>query len=159
MKLERVERLNLGLSAGAVAASFAFATPHFATSLAIGAAIEAMNFGSLYRGARHFFAGEFGGAGPWVGLFGLRFVLLGAAIFITISSGVHPIALTVGLSIAMPAVLIDAWLHRPEIVAPETLPSLDADDPSWDAYSVWRAAETPQRGQDDGFEIEEENAR
>ena len=39
MKLElaRVERLNLGLSAGAVAASLALETPHFATSLAAGA--------------------------------------------------------------------------------------------------------------------------
>ncbi len=141
MKLERVERLNLGLSAGAVAASFALATPHFATSLAIGAALEAMNFGSLHRGAKHFFAGEFAGGGPWVALFSIRFVLLAIAIFVTIRMGVHPVALTVGLSIAMPAVLIDAWLHRPEIVPPETLPSLEADDPSWDTYSVWRAAE------------------
>jgi hypothetical protein len=159
MKLERVERLNLGLSAGAVAASFAFATPHFATGLAIGAALEAMNFGSLYRGAKHFFAGEFGGAGPWVGLFGLRFVLLGVAIFITLHSGVHPVALTVGLSIAMPAALIDAWLHRPEIIPPDTLPSLEEDDPSWDAYSVWHAAEVEPHREADGPEIEEENRR
>ena len=156
MKLERVERLNLGLSAGAVAASFAFATPHFATSLAIGAALEAMNFGSLYRGARLFFSGEFAGAGPWVALFSIRFVLLAIAIFITIAVGAHPVALTVGLSIAMPAVLIDAWLHRPQILPHDSLPSLEADDPSWDTYSVWRAAEVLPNAEDDAPDIEEQ---
>jgi hypothetical protein len=141
MKLERVERLNLGLSAGAVAASFALATPHFATSLAVGALLEAVNFGSMYRGARHFFAGEFGGAGPWVALFATRFVLLAVGIFFTISAGAHPVALVIGLSIAMPAVLIDSWIHRPAVVDHAALPMLAPDDPSWDRYSVWRAAE------------------
>ncbi len=141
MKLERVERLNLGLSAGVVAASFALATPHFATSLAVGAALEAVNFGTLYRGAQRFFGGEIAGAGPWVALFGLRFVLLGAGIFLIMGAGADPVALVIGLSVAMPAVLIDAWLNRPALIAPETLPALAPDDERWDSFSVWRASE------------------
>ena len=60
MKLElaTVERLNLGLSAGAVAASYAFLTPHFATSLAAGACLEAINLGAIHRGARKLFGGD-----------------------------------------------------------------------------------------------------
>jgi hypothetical protein len=145
MKLERVERLNLGIGAGAVAASLALATPHFAASLAAGAFLEAVNFGALYRGAERFFAGEFAGAGPWVGLFGIRFIMLGIGIFVTISAGAHPAALLIGLSLAMPAVVIDAWLHRPEIIPADMLPAIDADDPSWDRYSVWLADEAPLR--------------
>lgn len=149
MALARVERLNLGLSAGAVAASFALATPHFATSLAIGAALEAVNFGSLYRASKQFFAGTFAGSGPWLGLFATRFLLLAAGIIITLAAGAHPVALVIGLSIAMPAVLIDAWMHRPEIVDPATLPALDADDPSWDQYSIWQAGEVAPVADDD----------
>jgi len=149
MKIERVERLNLGLSAGAVAASFVLATPHFAASLAAGAFLEAINFGALHRGAERFFAGEFSGAGPWVGLFATRFLLLAVGIFVVLSAGAHPVALLIGLSIAMPAVLIDAWLRRPPVLDPETLPALDPDDPSWDRYSIWQMAEVAPQSDDD----------
>lgn len=148
MKLERVERLNLGLSAGAIAASYALATPHFATSVALGACLEAVNFGTLMRGARHFFAGDIQGAGPWMGVFAMRFLMLGAGIFIFLQLGANPAALLIGLSIAMPAALIDAWLNRPPVVDPATLPALGADDESWDRWSVWRAAETAPREED-----------
>ena len=43
MTLAKVEQLNLGLSASAVAVSYAVATPHFAISLAAGALLEALN--------------------------------------------------------------------------------------------------------------------
>lgn len=141
MKLERVERLNLGLSAGAIAASYALETPHFATSLALGACLEAVNFGALLRGAKRFLGGEIQGAGPWVGVFAIRFLMLAVGIFVFLQLGANPIALVIGLSIAMPAVLIDAWLHRPPVVDPATLPALDPDDESWDRWNVWRVRE------------------
>jgi hypothetical protein len=160
MKLERVERLNLGLSAGAVVASFALTTPHFATSLAVGAFLEAVNFGAMYRGAERFFAGEFSGAGPWVGLFATRFLLLAVGLFVVLSAGAHPVALLIGLSIAMPAVLIDAWLRRPPVLDAEQLPALDPDDPSWDQYSIWQAGEvTPRRDDDVSDTLDEEVTR
>lgn len=159
MNLERVERLNLGMSAGAIAASFALASPHFATSLAVGATLEALNFGALHRGAKLFFAGGFSGAGPWVGLFGLRFVLLAAGIFFTMAAGANPIALVIGLSIAMPAVLLDAWLNRPPVVDPATLPALDAEDPGWDRYSVWRGDEVDAPADDAADERSEPAVR
>lgn len=118
--LARVEQWNLGLSASAVAASLAIETPHFATSLAAGAFLEALNLGALRRSALQFFAGRM--TRSWTGAFALRFVALAAAIFLTLQAGANPVALLIGLSIAMPAVLIDAWLNRPPILDPATLP-------------------------------------
>lgn len=159
MKLElaRVERLNLGLSAGAVAASFALVTPHFAGSLAAGALLEALNLGAIHRGAQRFFGGESSSTRGWIGVFSLRFLTLGAAIFVTMQAGANPAALLIGLSIAMPATLIDAWINRPPVVDPATLPSfvgdldelvdgqgrpgglgVEDDDEYWENYSVWR---------------------
>ncbi len=116
-----MEQWNLGLSAGAVAASYALVTPHFAGSLAAGAFIEAINLGAIHRAAKRLFAGELMSSG-WIGGLALRFILLGAAIFVTMRAGAHPVALLIGLSIAMPATLIDAWINRPPIVDPATLP-------------------------------------
>lgn len=136
--LRRVERLNLTLSAGAVAASFAFVTPHFAGSLAAGAALEALNFRTLHGAARRFFAGELGGPGLWLGVVGLRLAVLGTAIAFAITAGLQPIALVIGLSLVMPAVVIDAWRNRPEVIDQSDYPVPPPDDPSWDRFSVWR---------------------
>ena len=122
MALARVERLNLGLSAGAVAASFTFATPHFAASLAAGALLEAVNLGAIHRAAKRLFTGQML-SNRWVGVLSMRFMLLAIAIYATMWAGAHPVALLVGLSITMPAVLIDAWLNRPPIIDPATLPT------------------------------------
>ncbi len=119
--LAKVEQWNIGLSASAVAASYALATPHFATSLAAGAFLEAINLGAIHRAAQRLFAGEMMSAG-WVGGLSLRFVILGTAIYVTMNAGANPIALLIGLSMAMPATLIDAWLNRPPIIDPATLP-------------------------------------
>jgi hypothetical protein len=143
MKLERVERLNLTLSASAVAATFAFASPHVASSLAIGAALEAMNFGALLRGARIYLGGGEQGSGPWLALFSVRFVLLGAGIVFAMLAGAHPVALVCGLSIAIPTVLIDGWIHRPTfdpdaVDEPPEWVVPGPDDESWERYSIWR---------------------
>lgn len=119
--LAKVEQWNLGLSASAVAASFALTTPHFATSLAAGAFLEAINLGTLHRAAQRFFRGEMMSRG-WIGGLALRFILLGTAIYLTMRAGAEPVALLIGLSIAMPATVIDAWINRPPIVDPATLP-------------------------------------
>lgn len=125
--LARVEQWNLGLSASAVAASLALETPHFATSLAAGALLEAVNLGALRRSAVRFFAGEMGRS--WTGAFALRFLFLAGGIFLTLQAGAHPVALLIGLSIAMPAALVDAWLNRPPILDPATLPVLLDEEP------------------------------
>jgi len=136
--LLRVERLNLTLSAGAVAASFAWASPHFAGSLAAGAALEALNFRTLHGAARRFFAGELGGPGLWLGVVALRLGVLGTAMAFAIAAGLEPIALVIGLSLVMPAVLIDAWRNRPEPVLQPDYPVPPPDDPAWDRFSVWK---------------------
>jgi len=140
-KLASIERLNLTMSAGAVAASFAVATPHFALSLATGAALEAVNLGALHRYSRLLFSGELPGAGPWVGSFGIRFLLLAIGIVVALSAGANPAGLLVGLSVAVPAAVIDAWRNRPPYVDPATLPVTAPDDPAWDRWSVWRVRE------------------
>jgi len=120
-ELAKVEQWNIGLSASAVAVSYALATPHFATSLAAGAFLEAINLGAIHRAAQRLFAGEMMSRG-WVGGLSLRFIILGTAIFFTMRAGANPIALLIGLSLAMPATVIDAWLNRPPILDPATLP-------------------------------------
>jgi len=146
-ELATVERLNLGLSAGAVAASLALVSPHFAGSLAAGAFLEALNLGAIHRGATRLFRGEIEGARTWIGLFSMRFLTLAAAIFATMQAGADVAGLLIGLSITMPATVIDAWLHRPAVVDPATLPSFvdggalpedQSDDAYWERYSVWR---------------------
>ena len=136
--LLRVERLNFTLSAGAVAASFAFFTPQIASSVAAGALLEVVNFRSMHASARSFFAGRFGGAGLWVGVAGLRLAVLGGAIVLAVMLGAHPVAFVAGLSIVLPAVLLDSWWNRPAVIDQSDYPVPDPDDPSWDRFSVWR---------------------
>lgn len=126
-ELAKVEQWNLGLSAGAVAASLALVTPHFATSLAAGAFLEALNLGAIHRTAKSLFEGQVM-TGGWVGGLAMRFILLSAGIFYVMYIGANPVGLLIGLSIAMPATLIDAWLNRPPIVDPATLPTFLDDD-------------------------------
>lgn len=135
--LAKVEQWNLGLSASAVAASLALETPHFATSLAAGALLEAVNLGALHRSAVRFFGGEL--ERSWTGGFALRFLFLAGGIFLTLQVGAHPVALLIGLSIAMPAALVDAWLNRPPILDPATLPIIldeDLDDDAREAAAL-----------------------
>jgi hypothetical protein len=134
----RVERLNFTLSAGAVAASFAFFTPQIASSVAAGALLEVINFRAMHASARSFFAGQLGGAGLWVGVVGLRLAVLGGAIVLAAMLGAHPVAFVVGLSIVLPAVVFDSWRNRPAIVDQSDYPAPDPDDPSWDRFSVWK---------------------
>ena len=134
-----MERLNFGISASAVAAGFALASPAFATSLAIGAAIEAMNFRALRAGAAQLFAGNLVAGKAWAMGFGVRFAFLSVAISLALGAGAHPVALVIGLSTTIPAVVIGAWLQRPAI--DPSAPALDAEDPSWDAWNPWLARE------------------
>ena len=147
--LLRVERLNFTLSAGAVAASFALFTPQIATSLAAGALLEVVNYRAMHASAQRFFGGDLGGAGLWVGVAGLRLGMLGGAIVLAVILGAHPIAFVVGLSIVMPAVLLDSWRHRPEVIDQSDYPVPDPDDPEWDRRSVWGFA-TEERDEDEG---------
>lgn len=135
-ELAKVEQWNLGLSASAVAASFVLATPHFAISLAAGAFLEAINLGAIHRAGQRLFAGEMMSRG-WIGGLSLRFLILGTAIYITMSSGANPVALLIGLSIAMPATVIDACLNRPPIVDPSTLPVFLEDAAADTAYTSY----------------------
>jgi hypothetical protein len=137
MKLYPAEKLNMGIGAGAIAASFAIASPHFAGSLAIGAALEAVNFRFLHRTAEALFTGVVNGGGPWVVVLVLRLGLVFGGIIAAMLSGADPVGLVIGLSLAMPATVIAAVVGRPEHVPVEPAPALDPADPSWDAYSVW----------------------
>jgi hypothetical protein len=130
---------NLAFSAGACAVSFAAVSPRFAAGLAVGAALEAVNFRSLFRSCERILLSGGAGAGPAVATFGLRFVLLGAMIFAALHAGVHPVGLLVGLSLIVPASLLAAWRARPS-VDPHA-PSLASDDPAWELWNPWLARE------------------
>jgi hypothetical protein len=138
MKLYPAERLNMGISAGAVAASLAIASPHFAGSLAIGAALETLNFRFLHRTGEALFSGVVQGGGAWMVVLVLRLGLVFAGIVAAMMGGADPIGLVIGLSLAMPATLAAAVWNRPAIVPQNPQPAVDPDDPIWDEFSVWR---------------------
>jgi hypothetical protein len=139
-----MQRWNLTFTAGAVAASLALATPAFAAGVAVGGALEAINFRALHRSAKRLFAGELLGAGAWSSTFGVRFLLLAVGIGVAIGAGAHPVGLLIGLSLIVPAALLEAWRTRPPVL--DGLPALPPDDPGWDRWNPWLARE---RGEDD----------
>ena len=139
---------SLAFSAGATAVSWAFVSPRFAGSLALGAALEALNFRALFGYWRSaLLGGEPAGWARFAG-FGLRFVALGGAVWAALAFGAHPVGLLIGLSLFVPGVLLAAWRVRP---APDpSAPALDADDPSWEAWNPWLARERdPDADEDD----------
>ncbi len=139
MDRRAVLRWNLAFSAGACAASWALVSPRFAGSLALGALLETVNFRSLWRTSERVLLGTGGGAGPAVGAFGLRFVLLAVVLWVALDAGAHPVGLVVGLSLMVPAVLLAAWQARP---APGPVGDVPPpDDPSWDRWNPWLARE------------------
>ena len=145
LKLDPIERVNFALSAGSLGAAYALASPGFATGLAVGVAIEAVNLRAQVRTARGFFARNSAspalGAGGRLAGFGVRFGLMAIAIIVALQIGADPLGMLVGLSLTMPAVMFWAWRNRPPLVAQEAAPALEPDDSSWDRWSVWRAKE------------------
>ena len=81
------------------------------------------------------------------GVFALRFVLLVVGIGAALHFGADPVGLLVGLSLIMPAALIEAWRTRPAI-DPDA-PVLSSDDPAWDAWNPWLARERVPADEDD----------
>jgi hypothetical protein len=155
-KTRPIERLNVALSAGAVATSVLVGSPAFAASVALGAAIEALNFRGLAIGARALFEGTLGsGSGAWSALFAVRLGVLAPVLLLALRHGAEPVGLVVGLSMILPASVIGGWLVRPEIVPVELQPAAPApDDPSWDAWNPWLARERrPSEDDDEGAEV------
>lgn len=137
MKLYPAEKLNLGLSAGAVAASFAIASPSFAGSLAAGATLGSVNFRFLHGVAEAIFQGAMQ-SGGWVAVLGLRLMLVFVGMGAAMTLGADAIGLVIGLSLVMPATVLAAIWLRPEHVPTPPGPAIAPDDPSWDEYSLWR---------------------
>ena len=148
MKLDPIERTNLALSAGAAALSLAFATPSFAASLLAGAALESVNFRGLRRSALLFIGGEIPGAGGFRAISGLRFLLLAVGIGVGLGVGAHPVGFVIGLSLIMPAAVIEAWRCRPPVLS--DAPALAADDPEWERWDAWRARERDPADEEEG---------
>jgi hypothetical protein len=148
MEERTVHGLCLALSAGAAAASWVLVSPRFASSVALGAALEAVNFRALFRYWQRALLGSERFGWTRFASFGLRFVALGAALWLALELGAHPAGLLVGLSLVIPGVVIAAWRARP---APDPdAPSLAADDPGWDTWNPWLARERdPSDGEDE----------
>jgi hypothetical protein len=143
MRIERVERLNLAFSAGAVAAAFALVSPAFAGGVAAGAVLEAVNFRGMFLAGRRLFAGHVHG---WTAGWSLRFLLLAVGIGVSLWAGAHPVGLVIGLSLILPAAVIEAWRSRPAVI--EDAPALPPDDPSWERWDPWLARERPDDPED-----------
>jgi hypothetical protein len=149
MRLDPIEQVNAGLTAGAVVAAFALASRDVATSFALGAAFGALNLHALHSAARRSFDGQLGGGGLWTALFAMRFVLLAGAIGFALHAGAAPAALVAGLSLMVPATVIGAWRMRPTAVETAPAPALPPDDPSWDRWSPWLARERDDEPEDE----------
>lgn len=140
MGFDRTEQLNWTIAGGALATSAVLAPPPFTASLALGVALEAVNYRALRRSTEAFFTGQIQGGRAWSAGFGLRFAFLALAMTVAIGAGVHPVGLVIGLSTIVPAVVIAALGAKPEPgVAP--VPGPPPDDPSWDAWNPWTASE------------------
>jgi hypothetical protein len=147
MNIDPIERANLTLSAGAVAASLVFASPAFAAGLATGALLEAVNFRGLRRQAQFLFWGEIRSGGGWTGVSTLRWGMLVTGIFAALYFGADPAGLLVGLSLIMPAAVFAAWRSRPPV--DPNAPALDPEDPAWERWNPWLARERDDEAEDD----------
>ena len=147
MTLDPIERTSFALSAGAIAAAAALATPHFAVSLATGAVLSAINFRALRASALAAFFGEVDSRVLWGGLFAIRFAFLAVAIGLATKANVDPAALCVGLSLVLPAAFLEAWRTRPAF--DPNAPALDPDDEAWDRWNPWLAREVEPRAEED----------
>jgi hypothetical protein len=141
VRVERVERLSLALCAGAVVASYPLVSPVFAVSVAAGGLLEAANFRGLTRAGRRLFERR---PSSWTAGWASRFALLALGIGGVLWLGAHPVGLVLGLSLIVPAVVIEAWRSRPP-VAPDA-PALPPDDPGWDDWNPWLARERDADG-------------
>lgn len=142
MKIDPFERMNLVMTAGAVATSYAVASPSFTAGLALGAAMEAANFHALRRSAQFLFWGVLPNQRAWSAVFAMRFGLLAVGIAAALYFGMNAAGLLVGLSLIMPAAIIEAWRTRP--LALEDAQALDPDDPAWNHWNPWLARESEQ---------------
>lgn len=149
VSLDRAEQINWTIAGGALVTSAVLASPPFTVSLAMGVALEAVNYRALRRSVQLFFAGELQGARAWSAGFGLRFALLALAMTVAIGAGAHPVGLVIGLSTMVPALLVAAARQRSDTsIAP--VPGLPPDDPSWEDWNPWTARE--RRGSDEDEE-------
>ena len=147
MLIQPVERLNLSLSAGAVAASWVLVSPVFALSLGFGALLESVNFRGLFRQSELLFGGEIRSGGGWTGIYGLRFGLLVIGIGGSLALGADPVGLLIGLSLIMPTAVWVAWRSRPSV--DPNARSLAPDDPDWERWNPWLAREREEDEDDE----------
>lgn len=149
MSLDPIERTNLTLSVAAAAVSLALASPLFTVSLIAGAALESLNFRGLLRSALAVFEGQVPARGGFHAIACLRLLLLAVGIGAALALGAQPAGLVIGLSMILPASLIEAWRHRPPILP--GAPGLAPDDPAWERWDAWRARERdPGDGEEGG---------
>lgn len=139
MSIDPIERWSLVISAGAVVTSFALVSPGFAIGVGVGAALEAVNFHGLLRSTRSLFSGLLPTRSAWSAGFALRFGLLAVGIGAALYLGANAAGLLVGLSLVIPAVVIEAFRSPPTSAPAAT--ALDPDDPSWERWNPWLARE------------------
>jgi hypothetical protein len=61
--------------------------------------------------------------------------------------GADPAGLLIGLSIVMPAAVIEAWRTRPAI--DPTAPAIDPEDEAWERWNPWLAREREENEAED----------
>ena len=148
MGLDRTEQLNWTIAGGALATSAALAPAPFTLSMALGVALEAVNYRALRRSTELVFGGQLTGGRAWSAGFGLRIAFLALAMTVAIGSGAHPVGLVIGLSTIVPAVIVAA-LRQPIVAPADAIAAPPPDDPSWDEWNAWTASERHHDAEDD----------
>ena len=77
----------------------------------------------------------------------IGWTLLAIGIIAAVYFGANIIGLVIGLSLIVPATIIEAWRSRPPI--DPNAPRLAADDPSWDRWNPWLARENEEIDESD----------
>jgi hypothetical protein len=132
----RVLAWHAAFAAAAAIVALVASSPKLVLGLALGAALQAVNFRALFGLARRAFAQQRAASGM-----ALRLPLFGLALWLAIAAGVDAVGLVLGLSLIVPAVVIAAWQARPSRQPASELPALAPDDPAWEDWNAWLARE------------------
>jgi len=111
--------------------------------------MEAANFHAMRRSAQFLFWGVLPNQRAWGAVFGMRMGLLALGIAAALYFGTDAAGLLVGLSLIIPAAIIEAWRTRPPIL--EDVEAIDPDDPAWKDWNPWLARQNarPEDSEDE----------
>ena len=134
--------LNLLICGSLLVGAAFFVSPRFASSIAMGIALESFNLRNLRRSAHFFIHGAAAQGAAWIPSAALRFGLSILVVAVTISYGASPMGLVLGVISLFPALIYDSWKQLKALPVQVNQPATDEE---WELWNPWLANETIQR--------------